>query len=65
MIKTVNDEAFVELCQKLAADRNSQLATARENRLPWPSEQLSRMAQAGGVSMVRTGRSRRCGLDRA
>ena len=47
MIKTVNDEAFVELCQNLAADRNSQLAAARDNRLPWPSDQLSRMAQAG------------------
>ena len=47
MIKTVNDEAFVDLCQDLAADRNSQLAAARDNRLPWPSDQLSRMAKAG------------------
>ena len=47
MIETVNDQAFVRLCQNLAADRSSQLAAAKGNRLPWPSDQLARMADAG------------------
>jgi len=47
MIETINDDAFVVLCQNLAADRAAQLAAAQDNRLPWPSQQLERMATAG------------------
>ena len=47
MIESVNEKAFSEFCQKLASDRNEQLAAAQGNRLPWPSKQLTRMADAG------------------
>ena len=47
MIETINDDAFEVLCQNLAADRAAQLAAAEDNRLPWPSQQLERMAAAG------------------
>ena len=47
MIESVNEKAFSEFCQKLASDRNEQLAAAQGNCLPWPSKQLTRMADAG------------------
>ena len=47
MIESVNEKAFSEFGQKLASDRNEQLAAAQGNRLPWPSKQLTRMADAG------------------
>ena len=47
MIETINDESFETLCQNLANDRTTQLAAAQNNQLPWPGQQLNRMAAAG------------------
>ena len=47
MIESIDDQAFEVLCQNLTADRAEQLSAAKNNRLPWPSQQLERMATAG------------------